>query len=152
MAVKKEGAPWTHCTFSQYLESIDFPQWLFDIAVTNIARKSELDITVMNKMEHAFADYMEHDFSYASIARMITAQGYETVNNANAVIETYINGRPTQITLTACGIPLPEGRKRTIAFGPWNVKVSSGGIERYPFFVAGLIKVIDPMFNGQPDN
>lgn len=150
MAVKTAGAPWTECTFAEYLYKIDFPQWLLDIAVSNLAQRTELDITVMNKMEKAFADYMDHDFSYASVARMITAQGYETVNNANAVIETYLNGRPTQITLTACGIPMPEGRRRVIAFGPWNIRVSNG-IERYPFFAAGLIKAIDPMFNGRSD-
>lgn len=150
MAIKKEGAPWTYCSFTEYLDKNEFPQWLLDIAVSNLARKIELDVTVMRKMEEEFTRYMDHDFSYPSIARMITSQGYETVNNANTIIETYINGRPTQIALTVCNIPMPEGRKRVIAFGPWNINTHNN-IERYPFFAAGLIKAIDPMFNGQPE-
>ena len=150
MVPKPTAPPWENKTFEEYLDSIEFPSWLADLAKNCLADYREMDVTVFTKMSEAFHTYMDEDFSCASMARMITAQGYETVNNANTFIETVINGHPTIICLSACGICMPEGRKRIIALGPWNVS-HRNGVDRYPFFAAGLMKSIDPMFNKKPE-
>jgi len=150
MSNNPAAAPWETETFEEFLDSIEFPSWLTDLAKNGLADRRELDVTVFSKMSEAFHTYMAEDFSCASMARMITAQGYETVNNANTFIETVVNGRPTIICLTGCGICMPEGRKRVIALGPWNVS-RRNGIDHYPYFAAGVMKSIDPMFNKRPE-
>lgn len=144
-------APWKSRTFRQYLQENEFPSWLFDVAVLCLIEKRELDVTVMKQMNEEFRKYMDGDYSYASIARMITAQGYETVNDANTLIRTYLNGRPTEISLTPSDIPSTNGRKRAIAFGAWNV-FRKNGVEYYPFFTAGIIAAIDPFFTKTQDD
>jgi len=147
---KNADAPWMSQTFRKYLFSNDFPSWLFDIAVSCLIERRELDITVMKQMNDAFSAFMGGDYSYASIARVITAQGYETVNDANTLIRTYLNGRPTEISLTPSDIPSAKGRIRAIALGAWNVS-RKNGVDYYPIFTAGIIAAVDPFFNKTQD-
>ena len=141
---------WTKGSFRDFLRKREVPEWLVDIALNDLADRKTMDVTVLKRMEDEFKEFMEGDLSCATVARMITDQGYETVNNMNAFIETIVNGRPTRITLSACGIPEPVGRQRIIALGPWNTGVRNG-IDYYPFFTAGVLSAVDPMFNGRPE-
>ncbi len=137
-------------SFEEFLQSRGFPADGLAEAEDCLADRRKIDGTLLEALEERFMEYMDGDYTHASVARMITSQGYETVNHSNSYIETILNGRYTFITLDDSADVWPEGRRRVVALGAWNVH-RADGIDRYPFFAAGLMKSIDPMFNKRPE-
>ena len=141
---------WTKGTFTDFLETRGFPGDRLEAVRNDLADRVPLDQKTMSELNREFEEFMGNDLSCATVARMITVQGYETVNYMNEFIKTIVNGRLTNIYLMTGDAPSPTGRRRTVALGRWNVSVR-GGVDIYPLFTAGILSAVDPMFNGRSE-
>ena len=147
MAAEDGTHPWKTQSFRVFLKDSGFQEEATAGICKAVSLKREIKPSAAAKLDALFLQFMGDDLSLASLARMITAQGYETVNHMNQYIETYLDGRPSRIYVGIEDIPAPAGRFRYAAFGEWNVSVRDDGVDFYPLFCLGLLHSVDPMFN-----
>ena len=147
MSPDKPAAPWKEEKFRDFVLKSGFSEAALDGILGFVAAKKEIKPSAAEELDGLFMSFMGDDLSLASVARMITAQGYETVNHMNQYIETYLDGRPSRIYVGTDEVPTPAGRFRYTAFGKWNVSVRDDGVDFYPIFCIGVLRSVDPMFN-----
>ena len=145
MAEEDGRPPWRSVSFRDYALENGCEEALAK-ATEAFSRNHGMDNGPISRLNDLFVEYMGGDLSFASLGRMITSQGYETVNNMNKYIETYLDGRPSRLYVDAEDVPSPTGRFRFVSFGRWNVS-SKDGVDFYPLFALGMVSAIDPMFN-----
>ena len=138
------GCPWKEQSFRDYVVSSRIGNVL-EGAERSLRDMLPVGEDVRSKLDSLFKEYMGGDLSHASVARMITAQGYETVNSLNRYIETYLDGRPSRLYILTDDIPSPPGRMRFVGFGDWDVH-RENGVDFFPLFALGVLKAVDPMF------
>jgi len=136
--------PWKDQSFSNYAAASGIGDVLED-AERSLRDTVPVGEDVRSNLDSLFEEYMGGDLSHASVARMVTAQGYETVNSLNRYIETYLDGRPSRLYILTDDIPSPPGRMRFVGFGDWDVH-QKDGVDFYPLFALGVLKAVDPMF------
>ena len=136
--------PWKEEPFRDFAASSGIGDALRDAEIS-LKGMTYVDAAACSHLDSLFRDYMGGDLSHASVARMITAQGYETVNNLNRYIETYLDGRPSRLYVLTDDVPSPSGRMMFVSFGDWNVH-RKDGVDFYPLFALGVLKAVDPMF------
>lgn len=87
------NAPWKDTLFRNYI-----PQKAASLDIgkvsEDLAEYREIDGDLIAELDALFMDFMGGDLSFPTLGRMVTAQGYETVNNMNRFIETYLDGHP----------------------------------------------------------
>ena len=147
MSSDMPAAPWKETKFRDFALKSGFGEAALDGILGFVAAKKEIKPSALEELDGLFMRFMGDDLSLASVARMITSQGYETVNHMNQYIETYLDGRPSRIYVGTEDVPSPAGRFRYTAFGKWNVSVRDDGVDFYPLFCLGALRSVDPMFN-----
>ena len=146
MTPNTAAAPWKGMPFYDYALENGFSKAALDGILGFVAAKKEIKTSSMDELDDLFLQFMGDDISLASLSRMITMQGYETVNHMNEYIETYLDGHPSRIYVNVSDVPSPTGRFRFVSCGPWNVS-SARDVDRYPLFCLGTVRSLDPMFN-----
>ncbi len=87
------NAPWKDTLFWDFISEkaadLDIEQ-----VSEALAEYKTIDEHLIGKLNALFLEFMGDDLSFPTLGRMVTAQGYETVNNMNRFIETYLDGHP----------------------------------------------------------
>lgn len=86
-------APWKETLFRNFIAGKAADIDIGHVS-RNLAEYREIDPGLIAELDSLFMEFMGDDLSFPTIGRMVTAQGYETVNNMNRFIETYLDGHP----------------------------------------------------------